>query len=71
MLSIIQRSTGCPPCAMRLSSTSFMSSLVGGTHVLETLTERDDGEAHALEVLHHLDGSPPVECDLADVEALA
>ena len=30
MLSIIQRRTGCPPCAMRFSSVSFISSFVGG-----------------------------------------
>jgi len=40
-------------------------------HVLEALSEGDHGEAHALEVLHHLHGPPAVEGDLADVEALA
>ena len=29
------------------------------------------GEAHVLQVLHHLDGSPAVEGDLADVVPLA
>ena len=49
-----------------------LHELLGGrAHVLEALSERDDGEAHAFEVLHHLDGSPSVEGDLADVEPLA
>ena len=38
-------------------------------HVAEALTERDDGEAGVFEVLGHLHGTPPVEGDLADVEA--
>lgn len=40
-------------------------------HVLEALPERDHGEAHVLKVLAHLDRAPPVEGDLADIEACA
>ena len=40
-------------------------------HVFEALPERDDGEAHVLQVLAHLDCAPPVEGDLADIEACA
>lgn len=72
MLSIIQRRTGCPPWAMRCSSTSFISSFVGGDiHILEALSERNDREAHALKILHHLYSAPTVEGNLPDVEAFA
>ena len=40
-------------------------------HILEALSEGNDREAHALKVLHHLHGSPAVEGDLTDVEAVA
>ncbi len=37
-------------------------------HVFEPLPEGDNGEAEAFEVLAHLDSSPPVERDLANIE---
>lgn len=39
-------------------------------HIFKALPERDDGKAHALEVLYHLDSSPAVKRDLPDIEAL-
>ena len=40
-------------------------------HILKALTEGDDGKAHALQILYHLDSTPAVEGNLADVVALA
>ena len=37
------------------------------THILETLPEWNNGEAHPLEVLHHLHRAPSVESNLTDV----
>ena len=37
------------------------------THAGKTLTEGDNGEAHAFEILHHLHGSPAVEGNLPDI----
>ena len=46
-----------------------LHELLGGrAHILEPLPERNDREVHALKVLHHLHGTPAVECDLTDVE---
>ena len=39
-------------------------------HILEPLSERNYREAHALKVLHHLDGTPSVEGNLPDVVQL-
>ena len=41
----------------------------GRRHILEALSERNDREAHALKVLHHLYSSPTVEGNFSDVEA--
>ena len=40
-------------------------------HILETLSERHDCKAHALEVLHHLHSAPAVESYLSDIESLS
>ena len=37
-------------------------------HVLETLAERNDGKAHAFQILNHLHGAPAVESDLPDIK---
>ena len=37
-------------------------------HLFKALPERDDGKAHALKILYHLDSSPSVESNLTDVE---
>ena len=40
-------------------------------HILKALPEGNDCEAHALQILHHLHGSPAVKGDLPDIEPLA
>ena len=45
--------------------------LCGRGHILEALSERNDREAHALKILHHLYSAPTVEGNLPDVEAFA
>ena len=55
---------------MRSSNTSFISSLVGGDISLKPCPKGNHREAHALQILHHLHGSPAVEGDLPDVEPL-
>ena len=40
-------------------------------HILKTLPKGNNGEAHALQVLDHLDGAPAVESDLSDVVLLS
>ena len=42
-----------------------------GRHAGEALPKGHDREAHAVQVLRHLDRAPPVEGDLLDVELLA
>ena len=37
-------------------------------HIFKSLAERNNGKAHALEVLYHLDSSPAVKGDLTDIE---
>ena len=37
-------------------------------HIFEALTEGNNGEAHALQVLHHLHSPPTVKRDLTDIE---
>ena len=49
----------------------FHQFLGGWGHILEALSERNDCEAHALKVLHHLHSAPTVKGDLPDVEAFA
>ena len=44
--------------------------LSGRGHILETLSERHHGEAHAFKVLHHLHSAPTVEGDLPNIETL-
>ena len=44
--------------------------LSGRGHILEPLSERNDCEAHALKVLHHLHSAPTVEGDLPNIETL-
>ena len=39
-------------------------------HILEALSERNDREAHALKVLHHLHSAPAVKGDLPNIETL-
>ena len=36
-------------------------------HIFEALTEGDDREVHAFQILNHLHSSPAVKCNLADV----
>ena len=45
--------------------------LSGWAHILIALTEGHDREAHALQVLYHLDGSPVVKGNLTDIETFA
>ena len=46
-----------------------LHELLGGrAHILESLPERNDSEAHTLKVLHHLHSTPTVERDLTDIE---
>ena len=40
-------------------------------HILETLPEGNDGKTHALQILHHLNGTPPVEGNFPDVKAFS
>nr|DAY58904.1 MAG TPA: hypothetical protein [Caudoviricetes sp.] len=40
-------------------------------HVLESLTEGNDCEAHAFEILHHLHSASAVKGNLPDIEAFA
>src|SRR5699024_7065339 len=48
-----------------------LHQLFGGRgHILKALTEGDYRKAHALQVLHHLHGSPTVKGDLPDIELL-
>lgn len=49
----------------------FHEFLSGWTHILKALTEGHDREAHTFKVLDHLDGSPAVESNLADIESFA
>ena len=42
----------------------------GRGHILEPLSERNDCEAHALKVLHHLHSTPTVKGDLPNIETL-
>ena len=37
-------------------------------HVLEALAERNDGKAHAFQILHHLHSAPAVESNLPDIK---
>ena len=48
----------------------FHQFLGGRGHILETLSERNDCEAHALKVLHHLHSAPTVEGDLSNIKTL-
>ena len=48
----------------------FHQFLGGRGHILESLSERNDCEAHALEVLHHLYSAPTVKSDLPNIETL-
>ena len=40
-------------------------------HILEALSEGNNGKSQPFKVLHHLHGAPAVKGDLADVEASA
>lgn len=44
--------------------------LSGRGHILEPLSERNNREAHAFQVLHHLHSTPAVEGNLPNVETL-
>jgi hypothetical protein len=70
MLSIIHRSTGCPPWASFSAPAQFHQFLGGRGHILIALSERHDREAHALKVLHHLHSAPTVKGDFTDVVLL-
>ena len=41
----------------------------GWGHILEALSEGNNGEAHAFQVLNHLDSTPTVKGNLTDIEA--
>ena len=48
-----------------------LHQLLGGRrHILKALSERNDREAHALKVLHHLHSTPAVKGNLPDIETL-
>lgn len=48
----------------------FHQLLGGRGHILEALSERNDREAHALKVLHHLHSAPTVEGNLSNIKTL-
>ena len=49
-----------------------LHQLLGGRrHILKALSEGNHRKAHALQILHHLHGAPPVKGDLPDVEPLS
>ncbi len=40
-------------------------------HILKSLTERNNGKAHTLKVLYHLDSSPAVKGNFSNIEAFS
>ena len=48
----------------------FHQFLGGWGHIFEALSERNDREAHALKVLHHLHSTPAVESNFPNIEPL-
>ena len=53
-----------------LFKCQFHKLLCGWGHILEALSEWNNGKSHTLKVLHHLNSTPTVECNFSDVEFL-
>lgn len=58
---------GMPTVSNFLLQHQLHQFLGGWRHILEALSEGNHSEAHALQVLHHLHGTPSVKGDLTDV----
>ena len=59
-----------PAVGNALFQHQFHQFLGGWGHILEALSERNDREAHALKVLHHLHSAPTVEGNFSNIKTL-
>ena len=59
-----------PAVGDALLQHQFHQFLGGRRHILEALSERDDREAHALQVLYHLHSAPAVKGNLSNIKTL-
>ena len=59
-----------PAVGDALLQHQFHQFLGGWGHILEALSERNDREAHALKVLHHLHSAPAVKGNFPNIEAV-
>ena len=60
-----------PAVGNALLQHQFHQLLGGRGHILEALSERNDREAHALKVLHHLHSAPAVKGNFPNIEPFA